>query len=162
MFCKIKELYKKYEEVVLYLFFGVLTTIVSVGLYFLFDVLFNWLSVYFNNPSITLQNNGAINSACVIVKNIIAIIFAYVTNRKYVFKSKVYGFKNIMIEMLNFFGARALTLVFEVVFMFITANVLGFNTMIMNIIAQFVIVVLNYVFSKLWIFKEKDKNAKTL
>ena len=90
-------------------------------------------------------------------KNIIAILFAYITNRVYVFKSKVHGSKPYFLKC-SAFGARMATMVFEVAFMFVTVNVFGLPTLIMNIIAQFVIVVLNYVFSKLFIFKKKAKD----
>lgn len=145
MINKIKKLYLKYEELILYLFFGGLTTIISVGLFAILGVFFD------------VQNNAFINGVCVIFKNIIAITFAYITNRIFVFKSKNTGFKAISLEVISFFGARMATLVFEVVFMNITTIILHQNALIMNIIAQFVIVVLNYVFSKLWIFKKNKK-----
>lgn len=154
---KVIKLFKKYEEIILYLVFGVLTTIVSVGLYWLLGVLFEFISHSFGfGDSLTVQNNAIINMACVVFKNIIAILFAYFTNRKFVFKSKVSGFKSILIEMINFFLARLSTLIFEVIFMAVTVNIFNFNNMLMNIIAQFVIVVLNYIFSKLWIFRKKN------
>ena len=158
---KIIELYKKnkekYKEIILYLVFGVLTTIVSVGLFWLLRVLFEFISHSFGfGDSLTIQNNVIINMSCVVFKNIIAILFAYFTNRKFVFKSKVTGFKPVLVEMINFFLARLSTLVFEVIFMAITVNIFNLNDMIMNRIAQFVIVVLNYIFSKLWIFKKKN------
>lgn len=154
---KLRNLYKKYEEIILYLVFGVLTTIISVGLFALLRVLFEFISQSFGyGDALTIQNNVIINMSCVVFKNIIAILFAYVTNRKFVFKSSVSGFKPILLEIINFFIARLSTLVFEVIFMAVTVNVFNLNDLIMNIIAQFVIVVLNYVFSKLWIFKNKN------
>lgn len=157
---KIKELFLKYQEIILYLFFGGLTTVISVGLYWLLGVLFDFLSPALGmGDDLTIQNNGIVNTACVVFKNIVAILFAYITNRKYVFASKVSGFVPILKEMTNFFLARLSTLIFEVVFMLVTVNMLGFNDMIMNIIAQFVIVVLNYIFSKLWIFNKKDQTG---
>lgn len=155
MIDKIKTLYHKYEEVLLYLVFGVLTTIISIVLYALLIFVFDSIAEVTGNSGLTLQNNGLINSACVVFKNIIAILFAYVTNRKFVFKSKVSGAKAVALECLSFFAARITTLIFEVIFMFVTVNVLRQPELIMNVIAQFVIVVLNYVFSKLWIFKKK-------
>lgn len=154
---KIKELYIKYKEIILYLVFGVLTTVISVGLFAALSVFFDFLSPRLGyGDALTIQNSKIINTSCVIFKNIIAILFAYVTNRKFVFESKVSGFLPIVKEMINFFLARLSTLFFEIVFMLVTVNILGFNDLVMNIIAQFVIVVLNYVFSKLWIFKKKD------
>lgn len=102
MINKLKELYKKYEEVILYLFFGVLTTIISVGLYWLLGVMFDYIAATSGNSGLTLQNNGFINSSCVVFKNIIAILFAYITNRIFVFKSKTSGFKAITLECLVF------------------------------------------------------------
>lgn len=152
---KIKNLLKKYEEIILYLVFGVLTTVISVGLFAILKYFFLYLSPRLGyGDSLTIQNNAIVNMSCVIFKNIIAILFAYVTNRKFVFKSSAMGFKPILKEMLSFFLARLSTLVFEVIFMAVMVNMLGLNDMLMNIIAQFVIVVLNYVLSKLWIFKK--------
>lgn len=152
---KIKNLLKKYEEIILYLVFGVLTTVISVGLFAILKYFFLYLSPRLGyGDSLTIQNNAIVNMSCVIFKNIIAILFAYVTNRKFVFKSSAMGFKTILKEMLSFFLARLSTLVFEVIFMAVMVNMLGLNDMLMNIIAQFVIVVLNYVLSKLWIFKK--------
>lgn len=145
MINKIKKLYKKYEEPILYLFFGGLTTIISVGLFAILGMFFD------------VENNAIVNGACVVFKNIIAITFAYITNRIFVFKSKTSGFEAISHEVITFFGARLATLLFEIVFMIIATNVLHQDALIMNIIAQVVIVILNYVFSKLWIFKSDSK-----
>lgn len=152
-----KKLYKKYEEIILYLFFGVLTTVVSIVLYALLVFAFDRIAIAADNPGLTLDNNLILQNVCVVFKNIIAILFAYVTNRKYVFKSKVTGAKAIAVEMTQFFAARLSTLVFEMIFMSVTVNMLHYPDIVMNIIAQFVIVVLNYVFSKLWIFKKESK-----
>lgn len=150
-----KRLYKKYEEIILYLVFGVLTTVVSVVLYALLVFVFDRIADAAGNPGLMLKNNLILQNACLIFKNIVAILFAYVTNRKFVFRSKVTGFKPIMIELCQFFAARISTLIFEMVFMSVAVNGLHQPELVMNIIAQFVIVVLNYVFSKLWIFKKK-------
>ncbi len=155
MIDKLKALYHKYEEILLYLIFGALTTLISIALYALLIFVFDRVADISGNSGLTLRNNGLLNSVCVVFKNIIAILFAYVTNRKFVFKSKVSGAKAIALECLSFFAARIATMIFEVVFMFVTVNVLRQPELIMNIIAQFVIIALNYVFSKLWIFKKK-------
>lgn len=153
---KLLSLYKKYREVIMYLVFGVLTTVISVVLFAVLSAMFKFLSPALGyGDALTIQNSKIINMSCVIFKNIIAILFAYVTNRKFVFESKVHGTVPILIEMGNFFLARLSTMIFEVIFMIITVNKLGFNDLVMNIIAQFVIVVLNYVLSKLWIFRKK-------
>ena len=151
----VKKLYKKYEEIILYLFFGVLTTIVSVALYALLVFVFDKIALAAGNQDLRLANNLVLQNVCLIFKNVVAILFAYVTNRIFVFKSKVRGFKAIFAELVRFFAARLSTLVFELVFMSVTVNGLHYPELVMNIIAQFVIVVLNYVFSKLWIFRKK-------
>lgn len=153
---KLLSLYRKYREVIMYLVFGVLTTVISVVLFALLSAMFKHLSPALGyGDALTIQNSKIINMSCVVFKNIIAILFAYVTNRKFVFESKVKGAVPILIEMANFFLARLSTMIFEVIFMIIMVNKFGFNDLIMNIIVQFVIVVLNYVLSKLWIFKKK-------
>lgn len=153
----IKKLYKKYEEIILYLVFGVLTTIVSIALYALFVFMFDKIAAAVGNDNLRLANNLALQNVCLVLKNIVAILFAYVTNRIFVFKSKVRGAGAIFKEMVQFFAARLSTLIFEMIFMSVTVNGLHYPELVMNIIAQFVIVVLNYVFSKLWIFKKKSE-----
>lgn len=140
---KIKELYKKYEEVIKYLFFGVLTTIVSLGSKYL--LLFTVLDA----------SNGVQLQIAVVISWIFACIFAYVTNRIWVFKSKA---KKIVKEFITFITARILTLGLEMLIMFIFVTALGFNSdlwvVIWSLVAQVVVVVANYVLSKLFIFKK--------
>lgn len=159
LFKEIKELYKKYEEVILYLVFGVLTTVISVGLYSLLVFVFDKIALFAGNEHLRLDNNPILHNVCLVFKNAVAILFAYVTNRKFVFKSTTTGFAAIFKEVVQFFAARLSTLVFELIFMTVMVNVCHYPEILMNIIAQIVIVVLNYVLSKLWIFK-KPKDSK--
>ena len=137
---KIIELYKKYEEIVNYLIFGVLTTVVSLATKYL--LLFTILDA---KNSIQLQ-------IAVIVSWITACTFAYVTNRIWVFKSKS---KNILKEAISFYGSRIATLLLEMGIMFVFVTILHFNDKIIKLVAQVVITILNYVLSKLLIFKKK-------
>lgn len=143
---KIIELYKKYEEIVNYLIFGVLTTVVSLATKYL--LLFTILDA---KNSIQLQ-------IAVIVSWITACTFAYVTNRIWVFKSKS---KNILKEAISFFTARLATLGLEMLIMFVFVTALGLNSdlwvIIWSLVAQVVVIVANYVFSKLFIFKNSKK-----
>ncbi len=143
---KIIELYKKYEEIVNYLIFGVLTTVVSLATKYL--LLFTILDA---KNSIQLQ-------IAVIVSWITACTFAYVTNRIWVFKSKS---KNILKEAISFFAARLATLGLEMLIMFVFVTALGLNSdlwvIIWSLVAQVVVIVANYVFSKLFIFKNSKK-----
>lgn len=142
MIGKIKDIYKKYEEIINYVIVGALTTLVSLGVKWI--LLFTILDA---KVAIELQTSVVISWIC-------AVLFAYVTNRKYVFKSKN---KNILKEMIEFFGARVLTLLLEMGIMWFFVTFLKLNShswvVIWTIITQVLIMVLNYVFSKIFVFK---------
>ena len=143
---KIIELYKKYEEIVNYLIFGVLTTVVSLAIKYL--LLFTILDA---KNSIQLQ-------IAVIVSWITACTFAYVTNRIWVFKSKS---KNILKEAISFFAARLATLGLEMLIMFVFVTVLGLISnlwvIVWTLVSQVLIIIGNYVLSKLLVFKKEKK-----
>lgn len=143
---KIIELYKKYEEIVNYLIFGVLTTVVSLATKYL--LLFTILDA---KNSIQLQ-------IAVIVSWITACTFAYVTNRIWVFKSKS---KNILKEAIGFFVARLATLGLEMLIMFVFVTALGLNSnlwvIVWTLVSQVLIIIGNYVLSKLLVFKKEKK-----
>lgn len=138
------ELYKKYEEIINYLIVGVLTTIVSLAVKW--GLLFTILDA---SSAFQLQ-------VAVIISWIVAVIFAYITNRIFVFKSKS---KNIFKEVVSFFGARLLTLVMEMVIMWFFVTLLKLNSdswvFIWTIVVQILVTIFNYVFSKLFVFKKK-------
>lgn len=140
---KILDLYKRYEEIINYLIVGVLTTIVSLATKWvlLFTVL---------DPKKAFELQIA-----VIISWVVAVTFAYVTNRIFVFKSKS---KNILKEIISFFGARVLTLFMEMIIMWFFVTLLKLNSdtwvLIWTMVVQIVVTVLNYVFSKLFVFKK--------
>ncbi len=140
---KIKELYFKYEEIINYLIFGVLTTVVSVITYYIFA---NFL--FQEKNDITVQISNVLSWIC-------AVIFAYTTNRKFVFKSKSTG-KDKLKEIFNFFIARVSSLVIDMAMMFVLFSVMHIDDTISKIIVQFVVVIVNYVFSKLFVFKKEN------
>ena len=138
-----KKLYYKYEEVLSYLIFGILTTVVSVVTYLVFA------NVCFPNKSdLDLQ-------ICNVLSWICAVTFAYITNRKYVFKSKSVGVQKLK-EVINFFLARLFSLFVDMALMFLMYSVMHIDDTIAKLVVQVVVVVLNYIFSKLIVFK---KNA---
>lgn len=143
---KIIELYKKYEEIVNYLIMGVLATAVNLGIKY--ALLFTVLEA--SNPT-QLQ-------IAVVISWIVACLFAYVTNKIIVFKSKD---TKIFKEFLSFVSARLLTLGMEMLIMFVFVTALGLNSdlwvIIWSLVAQVVVIVANYVFSKLFIFKNSKK-----
>ena len=138
---KLIELYKKYKEVINYLIFGVLTTVVSLVVYY--------ASVYtFLNPDNAVQLQIAN-----ILSWIAGVTFAYFTNRKYVFESEE---QNKVKEASKFGLARVTTLVMDMVIMWLGVTVLHFNDKLVKIISQVVIIISNYVFSKLFVFKKEN------
>lgn len=125
----------KVKEIINYIIIGFLTTIVSVVSYFILRLLINNYII------------------CTILSWIISVIFAYITNRIFVFHSNN---TNITKEFLTFISARIITLLMELLFMFVFVNLLSVSDRISKIIVQFVILVSNYIFSKLFVFKRKD------
>ena len=85
---------------------------------------------------------------------IIAVAFAYIANRKVVFKSKN---KNVKGEVSKFLGARIVTLLIDMLFMWLTVSVLHLNDKIMKIVSNVIIIILNYIFSKLFVFVKEKK-----
>ena len=146
---KIKELYLKHKEVVNYLIFGVLTTVVSLAVKYL--LLF---TIFDASNAIELQ-------VAVIISWIAACLFAYITNRIWVFESKS---KEIIKEMIKFFAARLSTLGLEMLIMFIFVTALGLNTdiwvIIWTLVSQVLVIIGNYILSKLIVFKNKKKEEK--
>lgn len=146
MIKKINKLYKKYKEIINYSIFGILATIVSLGVKY--SLLFTFLE-----PSNALELQIAI-----IISWIAAVLFAYFTNRKFVFNSKN---ENKLKEFISFVLARLSTLLLEMIIMWFFVTFLKLNSdlyvIIFTIIAQIVVVIGNYIFSKLFVFKKTDK-----
>lgn len=138
---KIRDLYKKYKDVVPYVFFGVCTTIVNVVVY--------WLFAYVLMQATMLST---------IIAWIAAVLFAYITNRKWVFHSQAYGVVSIMKEIVSFFSCRLATGIIDWLCMYIFVDVLGANGVLIKLIANIIVIVLNYVASKLLIFRRKSDN----
>ena len=134
------ELYKKYKEIINYLIFGVLTTVVSLATYYI--CVFTFLNP--ENP-VELQIAN-------IISWIFAVLFAYVTNRKYVFESKE---KNKVKEATKFVGSRVFTLILDMGVMWLGVTILGFSDKIMKMVSQVLIIIGNYIISKLFVFKEE-------
>ncbi len=139
---KIKELYKKYKEVVNYLIFGVLTTIVALLVYYI--CVFTFL-----NPENAIQLQIAN-----VISWVAGVTFAYFTNRKYVFESQE---KNKMQEASKFVFARLITLIMDMAIMWLGVTILQQNDKIIKIISQIAIIVSNYILSKLFVFRKNKK-----
>lgn len=127
---------KKNREVLAYLVFGVLTTIVSVVSFQLACKVLNYL-------------------AANVLSWIIAVTFAFVTNKKYVFKSKTPGWGSFLGQMAGFYAARLFSLGVEELGLFLMIDILAVSRLISKLVLQVVVVVLNYVLSKMFVFKKK-------
>ena len=128
--------YKKHREILLYLFFGGLTFIISVTTYVFFDV--------------TCELNELLAN---IFSWIIAVLFAYITNRNYVFKVLETDIKMVLRQMWDFFGARILTLILEEFIIYIFITCMNYNTIMIKVIAQIIVILTNYILSKWYVFK---------
>ena len=136
-----KKLYYKYEEIINYLIFGFLTTLVAIITY-----------LFFANILFTVKNDLTVQISNVL-SWICAVTFAYITNRKYVFKSKTKGKKKTK-EVINFFLARLFSLIADMLMMYILFSIIHMDDTLAKLIVQVVVVVLNYVLSKMIIFKK--------
>lgn len=132
----IKEIYKKYKDVIPYLFFGVCTTIVNVIAY--------WVSAH---PI----GFGVMSST--IIAWVLAVLFAFFTNRKWVFHSDKTGAKAVAKEMLMFFVCRLATGAVDWICMYLFVDVLKLNDLVIKFCANLVVIVLNYLASKIVIFR---------
>lgn len=140
----IKNLYLKYKEIINYLIFGVLTTIVNlVTKYLLLFTIFD-------------ASNALELQITIIISWIVAVLFAYITNKKFVFESTT---QNKLKEFVSFIIARLSTLFLEMLIMWFFITLLKLNSdlyvIIFTIISQIGVVVGNYIFSKLFVFKNK-------
>lgn len=142
---KLQPFYTKNKEMLLYLFFGVLTTVVSFIMAGLSKAL---LEVFTDNAKIVTTVSTVFSWIC-------AVAFAYVTNRIWVFESQARGKKAIFSEAVSFYGGRLFTLFVELGMMFVGNALLGFNYWATKVVANIVVIILNYVISKLIVFKKK-------
>jgi len=133
-------MYRKYQEAIDYLFWGGVAFVLSMVLFYIFA----------NMMMIEEQIANVITW-------IICVIFTYLTNRTFVFKSKTTGMKAITKEFTEFTTARLATLVLENIVLFICIDLLLWHNMIAKLIGQFLVIVSNYILSKVWIFKKKEK-----
>ena len=126
------------KEIILYLIFGVLTTVVSLLTYYL-------CTITFLNP-----NNAIEIQIANIISWITCVTFAFFTNRKYVFESK----EDIKKEGIKFYISRLSALLIDVVMIFIFVSLLKINDKIIKLVNQVIIIIFNYIASKLFVFKK--------
>lgn len=136
---KIRELAVKYRSIILYVVFGAMTTLVNMAAYWLcYNVI------------------GIPNVPSTIIAWVLAVSFAFVTNKLWVFDSKSWDEKTLRHEIPTFFGARLLTGLLDVGIMYVTVDVMGWNGMVWKLVSNVIVIILNYIASKLVIFKERE------
>lgn len=136
----LKQILFKYKNIIAYLFFGVCTTLVNIVVY--------WICAY---P----LGLGTMEST--VVAWIMAVLFAYVTNRKWVFYSEVHTLQGIAREMIAFFGCRLATGFVDLGCMFLGVQIMGLNDVVIKFLANVLVIILNFVASKLLIFRKQSE-----
>ena len=134
---KIKELVVQYWEVLSYLIFGVLTTIVN---YLVYLPVYNFLGL-----------SAALSNA---IAWVVAVAFAYLTNKPFVFKSHDWSAATVVPELTKFVGSRIVSGALETAIIFVTVDLLLLNGNVMKLVTSVLVVILNYVASKLLVFKK--------
>ena len=134
---KIKKLLKKYKFIILYGIFGVLTTVINIGVY---GVLYSGLGV-----SNVISN---------VIAWVISVLFAFITNKLWVFESKSFNFKLFVKELGSFTVCRVATGVLDLGIMFVGVDLLKGPAIILKILSNVIVIILNYILSKLLVFKK--------
>ena len=138
MIQKIRDLVIKYWDIVSYLFFGVCTTIVN---YLIYIPCYNFWGM-----SATVSN---------MIAWVVAVAFAYLTNKPFVFKSHDWSAKTVVPELTKFIGCRIGSGAAETLILFLAVDLLGWNGNIWKLVTQVMVVILNYIGSKLLVFRKK-------
>ena len=138
MVSNIKEIIIKYKFIILYGIFGVLTTVINIGVY---GVLYSGLGV-----SNVISN---------VIAWVISVLFAFITNKLWVFESKSFNFKLFVKELGSFTVCRVATGVLDLVIMFVGVDLLKGPAIILKIASNIIVIILNYVMSKIFVFKKK-------
>ena len=135
---KLRALLKRYYDVISYLFFGGLTTVVN---YLVYLPCYNWW--------------GISSSVSNMIAWVAAVAFAFLTNKPFVFKSHDWSAKVVWPELTKFVGCRVGSGLLETAFLLITVDILGWNGNWMKLITSVFVIVLNYFASKLLVFRKK-------
>ena len=145
MFEKIKALFIKYRELISYVFFGGLTTVVSFGSYFILNMVFHVYYLYSQ-----------------IISWILAVAFAFVTNKKFVFNNNEKTITGIIVQIIQFYVSRLFSFGVETLLLFCMVAGLGYGENISKIVVSIVTVILNYFTSKFLVFRKQTSDKKTV
>ena len=137
MIQKIRALLKKHYDILVYLVFGVLTTVVNYVIYL---------------PCYNLLHFSAAVSN--VLAWVVAVAFAYVTNKPFVFRSHDWSAQTVVPELTRFVGSRIASGGLETLIIFLTVDCLGWNGNLMKLVTSVLVVILNYIASKLLVFRK--------
>lgn len=137
----IRVIFEKYRDILAYLFFGTLTTLVNYLVYF---PLYNWMRL----PA-TASN---------VIAWVFAVAVAYLTNKPFVFKSHDWSMKTVMPELTKFIGCRIGSGILETAIIWLTVDKLLWNGNLMKIFISVIVVIFNYIGSKWLVFVKKDRS----
>ena len=132
------DLFKKYKFIILYGIFGVLTTVINIAVYGIFYSVLDVSNVISN-----------------IIAWVISVLFAFITNKLWVFESKSFDIKLFMKELGSFTLCRVTTGVLDLGIMFVSVDLLKGPAMILKVVSNVIVIILNYIMSKLFVFKKK-------
>ncbi len=127
----------------MYGIFGVLTTVINLAAYY---VLYNILS---------WSNLGSTALAW-----LVAVIFAFITNKIWVFDSRSMEWKVVLHELISFFACRLATGAFDMIVMYVAVDVMAWNEMVWKLLSNVIVIILNFIASKLVIFKNKQEKQE--
>ena len=131
-------IWKKYKEMILYVFFGGCTTLVNLAAY----------AACYYICSLS-------NVTSTVIAWVLGVVFAYVTNKLWVFESKSWAWPVLSRELASFVGCRAATGVLDLAVMYLCVDLLHWNAMLMKVLSNVIVIILNYVGSKLLVFANK-------
>ena len=165
-----REFYKKHKPMVLYITFGVGTTIISLGSYTLLRIFFpdaesapTWLSwIYKITAIFNIESNTLFP---VLASWIFANLFSFFMTRVYVFDSQAHSFGRVMLELMRFFSSRKATLIVDMLIMFLLVDLPhlhgGLYEFCAKIFSNLVVLILNYILSKIFVFRKKKPKKKS-
>ncbi len=135
----LKQIYKKYKSYILYVAFGGGTTLVNMASYYLcYNVC------------------GVPNVPSTIIALVLAVAFAFITNKVWVFDSRSFDWKTLAHEVPTFFGARVATGALDVLIMYLAVDVFSQNSTVWKLLSNVIVIILNYIASRLVVFKKND------
>ena len=135
---KIKALFIKFKEPILYVIFGGLTTLINIAVFWACDKI------------------GLSTAVSTVLAWLLSVVFAFVTNKIYVFESKTAKSGVVIKEAVQFFNCRLATGLLYLGIMLLLVDVLHFNGLLIKILSNILVIILNYIFSKLFIFKKSN------